>query len=524
MFRLRKTKRTVKNSAKEILSTAKFIPRSDVEITLEDIPEELRLEQRPDIVDKIIKQEFRWSPINGALGYEIALKNLNTGEWQYIRNIKGTSFQSKKIMREGKYLWKVRASCGKFSEWSLPAKFIVDDNGSSRNIGLEFNRNVLLKKREMSKKKVNLDSKPFQLGTILLDRRCNLSCVYCGVKSISVKKLRLHPKLFEDLAVYLPFARTVSFGGTDPMLYPEFRQICDLVEAYPEVGMSICTNGMLIDEYWAKRFSKGNFPWLRISIDGATPETYTTVRKGGDLQRILHGIDLVNRFRGERGTPKLQWNFCVNALNFHEMVQFVELAYRYNVDVVNFQGLIVYNELDGELLKIVPPKETHREILQLLIEAESRADKYGIRIIDQVRGRGIVHYTPRESIPRGSGPIESQTTIGLETRGDTEVVACTEVTPQTFKQSGKASGFFCHAPFTTLSFGAGIARFCCYAKIEFLLIPYEDDCKSINGIWNSPKFRGVRRLMYENPKKAREVICRPICPFYESGLRSIFLR
>ena len=55
MFRLDMAKKTVKNKVKKILTTAKFIPSSDVKITLNDIPEELRLEQRPDIVDKIIK-------------------------------------------------------------------------------------------------------------------------------------------------------------------------------------------------------------------------------------------------------------------------------------------------------------------------------------------------------------------------------------------------------------------------------------------------------------------------------------
>lgn len=514
MFRLDMAKKTVKNSAKEILSTAKFIPSSDVKITLEDIPEELRLEQRPDIVDKIIKQEFRWSLINGALGYEIALKNLNTGEWQYFGNIKDTNFHIP--IEAGKYLWKVRAGGSEYGNWSLPGKFRVNEKGEGHDIDLEFRENIELKKKEIYRKETRLKSTPIQLAVILEGLGCNISCIYCSHKLQTKSTVKLHPELIADIANYLSYVKTVSFGGSEPMLYPEFRQICDMVENYPEVQLSICTNGMFINEYWAKRFCRGNFPWIQISVDGATLETYEAVRRQGNLEKILKGVDLINSCRSERGIPKLQCNYVVTTLNFHEMVQFVKLAHDYNIDVINFKMLIVKGDapavkhvkllLEKKRMQISPleNEQTCLYILELLEKAESLAFERGILIIDHIRP---YIYNRYPHLAKSQYKPQELTN------------------PQALRHSTEdTSGFFCHMPFVNFSFGDGRAHFCCYSKDEFLFIPYDYDCRSLDHIWNSPKYQEARRLMYEDPEMARKIICKPTCPHYKTGLKNKFLQ
>lgn len=379
----------------------------------------------------------------------------------------------------------------------------------------KFEENIELKKKEIVKGKIKLQSAPIQLALILEGRGCNIDCIYCSHKLQTRSKVKLHLELVEDLAEYLPSARTVAFGGGEPMLYPEFRQICDIVEDYSGVQLSMCTNGMLIDEYWAERFCKGNFSRVYISIDGATPETYEAVRRRGNLERILYGVDLINRYRGNKRVPRLQWNFVATTLNFHEMVQFLELAHNYNIDIVNFKMLIVEGDapavrsekkkLVEERMQIDPlgSEQICLKILKLLAEAESRAAKYAIRIIDHVRPYIFNRYPYLGNSQHSPGGLIKQ---------------------QAPVQSIKASEFFCHMPFINLSFGDGRAHFCCYAMDEFLFVPYSDECKKIDEIWNSPKFQEARRLMYENPEEAKTGICKPICPYYNSGLRSPFLK
>jgi sulfatase maturation enzyme AslB (radical SAM superfamily) len=510
-------KKIVRNWKETELAPAKarlirFIPASDVKIMLEGIPENLRFRQRGGLFPT--KPTFCWSPVKGAQEYEIAIKDLQSGKWQYLGHIKGTRFQLTQPLDEGRYLWKVRAGGNKYSKWALPAKFVIDDGGNSYELDLQFHKNIELKRRELTKHEIKLKSTPIQLAVILEGRGCNIACIYCSHKLQTKSKVKLHPKLVKDLAKYLPSVRTVSFGGSEPMIYPEFRQICDMAENYPEVQLSICTNGMLIDEYWAKRFCRGNFPWIRISVDGATSATYEAVRRGGNLEKILHGVKLINRYRQKKGIPKLQWNFVVTTLNFHEIVQFVELAHNYNIDAINLKMLIVEGDapavrpveakLVEERMKISPleSEQICLKILKLLTEAEFRAGRYGIHIIDHVRLYIFNRYPYLASLSYSSQGLTKQ---------------------QVFIHA-KISKFFCHMPFINLSFGDGRSHFCCYAKEEFLFIPYEDGCKKINEIWNSQKFQEARRLMYENPEEARRRICEPVCPYYHIGLRSPFLQ
>ena len=60
---------------------------------------------------------------------------------------------------------------------------------------------------------------------------------------------------------------------------------------------------------------------LKVSIDGATQESYSRYRVNGNLSRVLANIDAIRRLREKHKTafPLLQWQFVVFGHNEHEI-------------------------------------------------------------------------------------------------------------------------------------------------------------------------------------------------------------
>ena len=45
----------------------------------------------------------------------------------------------------------------------------------------------------------------------------------------------------------------------------------------------------------AKKLVKGGMSYLTLSIDGASQRTYSIYRKGGNFNRVIHNIKLINK-------------------------------------------------------------------------------------------------------------------------------------------------------------------------------------------------------------------------------------
>jgi len=60
---------------------------------------------------------------------------------------------------------------------------------------------------------------------------------------------------------------------------------------------------------------------LMVAIDGATPETYSSYRVGGDFLKVLANIREVNKFKAvyHLPFPELTWQFVVFGHNEHEL-------------------------------------------------------------------------------------------------------------------------------------------------------------------------------------------------------------
>jgi MoaA/NifB/PqqE/SkfB family radical SAM enzyme len=79
----------------------------------------------------------------------------------------------------------------------------------------------------------------------------------------------------------------VSFGGGEPLLYPELVPLCEWLWRHTSLGISITSHGHYLTRNIADAL-KGRISSMRFSIDGCEPY-YSQIRRR-PLARLLHNI------------------------------------------------------------------------------------------------------------------------------------------------------------------------------------------------------------------------------------------
>jgi radical SAM protein with 4Fe4S-binding SPASM domain len=173
---------------------------------------------------------------------------------------------------------------------------------------------------------------------------CNLACKMCLV--------RYRPKLgrrtgamcfhtFRSLVDALPRLDRLTLQGLgEPLLAPDiFRMVEYACTRGTRVGFN--TNGTLLTAAASDRLVRAGLDWLHVSLDGATRETYESIRHGSDFARVTANIRELVRVRGRhRSTrPTVQIVFVAMRRNLAELPALVRLASEWGVESVWVQNL-----------------------------------------------------------------------------------------------------------------------------------------------------------------------------------------
>ena len=112
----------------------------------------------------------------------------------------------------------------------------------------------------------------------------------------------------------------VSLSGGEPMVHPRFF---DLVAFGAERGvqLKIETNGTHLTKDACRRLRELGVKSVQVSLDGASPETFSRMRVRGDFDRIIEGLENLQ----EAGVP-LEINFSPTCFNTHEVGRAIDLA------------------------------------------------------------------------------------------------------------------------------------------------------------------------------------------------------
>lgn len=173
---------------------------------------------------------------------------------------------------------------------------------------------------------------------------CNLACTMCLVSyrpRIGRTRGAMCFHTFRSLVDAIPQLERVTLQGLgEPLLAPDLERMVSYATARgAQVGFN--TNGMLLTRERARRLVAGGLSWLHVSLDGATAETYESIRGGSDFARVcghVRGLVDVKRELGA-SEPRLSLVFVAMRRNVDELPALVRLAHELGVDRLFVQNL-----------------------------------------------------------------------------------------------------------------------------------------------------------------------------------------
>jgi hypothetical protein len=178
------------------------------------------------------------------------------------------------------------------------------------------------------------------------DRSCNISCPSCRKDLILIDHAssRRLDELFEDrLLPLLANAEQIKVTGSgDPFGSRHFRSVLKALCAQdaPPRRLQLHTNGLLANERaWNDLGLWDNVSSVWVSVDAADEETYSELRRGGDFDQLLGALKFLGALRRAGAIESLRLDFVVQARNFDQMGNFVDLAQRVGADKVYFLRL-----------------------------------------------------------------------------------------------------------------------------------------------------------------------------------------
>jgi len=161
---------------------------------------------------------------------------------------------------------------------------------------------------------------PIEMIIWILTGKCNLNCIHCyASKFRGYEEMRLDEakRFIKEISEY--GVERVALTGGEPLLR---RELPEILEEIYDSGMScnMSTNLTCLDPRLASILRRYDV-YLYISLDGAKPETYESIRGAGTWRSFMRGMDQVKKHEIEFSTV-----MAVCKRNLNEVRDYVELA------------------------------------------------------------------------------------------------------------------------------------------------------------------------------------------------------
>lgn len=235
---------------------------------------------------------------------------------------------------------------------------------------------------------------PSQITIEIMDI-CNLKCSHCYLQS-QVKSspsrgfmdYDFFEQIIKRISPLIKRAYHVNFLSVESLFHKRIFDMIDLVRKQNRnVGMSIITNGMLLDEKKIDRLLERDIHSITFSLDGWKKETVESFKRGTDFDRVVINI---KRAR-ERSKDKfnLTTNFVAHKRNIHELLNYIDFCKSLGISRIHINGFVSYSpEMRDYCLY---SWEGNKEVDELFRQAKQKARTLGI----------ILNYESTKLQPRG---------------------------------------------------------------------------------------------------------------------------
>lgn len=126
--------------------------------------------------------------------------------------------------------------------------------------------------------------------------KCNLRCVYCMPEEGMEFEPEDHILTLDEIAQVVRVSagmgiRKIRLTGGEPLVRKNLDQLVAMIAAIPGIeDISLTTNGMFLAPK-AQKLKDAGLTRVNISLDSLRPDRFREITRGGDLQKVLAGID-----------------------------------------------------------------------------------------------------------------------------------------------------------------------------------------------------------------------------------------
>jgi len=165
---------------------------------------------------------------------------------------------------------------------------------------------------------------------------CNHRCVYCALDF-----MRYQPR-FLDTAILLSQVKNMSKAGVksimyagegEPFLHPDMAKIA-IATKQAGIDVAFTTNGVLFTSEIAQA-CLGSTNWIKVSINGATPGTYSKIHGSSpaDYHKVMDNLTYAARLRRKKKySCALGMQVLLLPENRHEVMMLAEKAKKTGMD------------------------------------------------------------------------------------------------------------------------------------------------------------------------------------------------
>ncbi|WP_303722776.1 GTP 3',8-cyclase MoaA [Malonomonas rubra] len=187
--------------------------------------------------------------------------------------------------------------------------------------------------------------------------RCNLRCRYCmpseGIAKIDCGEILRLEDFYRvvEAATALGISKVRITGG-EPLVR---KGVIDLIEKISQLDaineVTLTSNGLLL-EASAQQLKAAGVQKVNISLDSLLPQVYREITRGGDLQKVLRGIEAA-----EAVGLKIKLNMVVmRGINDLEVLSFAALSQQKKWAIRFIEYMPTIKEPNWQQ-KMVPSKE-----------------------------------------------------------------------------------------------------------------------------------------------------------------------
>ncbi len=208
---------------------------------------------------------------------------------------------------------------------------------------------------------------------VSLTDRCDLACVYCRPsRSDGYLEERLDEAGWRAMmnGLVASGVRRVRITGGEPLLYPRVVEMVAYAASLGLDDLALTTNATRLDKL-AGPLARAGLERVTVSLDSLDPARFHRITRGGDLARVLRGIDAALG----AGFAEIKINCVVlRGENDDELVTLTEWAWARGITPRFIELMPIAEGAKIAATHFLPAAEMRAQLASLIEREEARVD------------------------------------------------------------------------------------------------------------------------------------------------------